>query len=148
METCEAREALKKWGNTRRTIDRLEAERRQFALDVAEARRTLKARELSGVPRSKRSTDLSDVAVQIENAQGVYAAQCRRINADIAEAIRVRNAVQDIIIQLSPPEMDVLTLRYREHMPWKTISQKTGYDEASARRLERQAVEFIKGEIL
>ena len=137
------RRILWQWANTTRTIERLEAERAYFRSMADEAHCMLKAQNLSGMPGSGRISDLSDVMEQIEKSAEMYARQCERINAEIADALRLRNAIQDFVSRLTPVQEKVITYRYRDGHEWQFIAIKMNYDEKSVRRIETQVVDLI-----
>lgn len=141
------RKMLWEWGNTMEKIKRLERER-AFYRDQADDRRiTLRSPSLTGMPRSGKHGDLSDVIVGIQREQAMYERQAERINAEIADALRLRNCMQQCIDRLSPLHEKIIGYRYSDGHNWQYIAMKTNYDEASVRRIDTQAVDAIMGMI-
>lgn len=135
------RRILWRWAGTREIITRLEEERAYFRARADEARCVLKAQRLTGMPAGGSISDLSDVMVHIEQSVDMYTRQAERINAEIAEALRLRNTVQDTVGALDPVQEKVIRYRYERRYSWKFTAIKMNYDERSARRIEAEAVD-------
>ena len=137
------RKMLWEWGNSIDKIKRLERER-MFYRDQADDRRvTLRSPSLTGMPRGGKHSDLSDVIVGVLREQEMYERQAERINAEIADVLRLRNCMQQCIDRLSPLQEKIIGYRYSDGHNWKYIAMKTNYDEASVRRIDTQAVDAI-----
>ena len=134
---------LWKWAGTKATIERLERERHYFKTRMDEAGDVLKAQQLSGMPGSGRISDLSDIMAQIEASANMYAAQAERINAEITEALRIRNMVEGFMRSLTPIQEKIVCYRYQDGYSWQFIGLKMAYDERSVRRIEEQAVDKL-----
>ena len=141
------RKMLWEWGNSIDKIKRLERER-MFYRDQADDRRvTLRSPSLSGMPRGGKYSDLSDVIVGVQREQEMYERQAERINAEIADVLRLRNCIQECIDRLSPLQEKIIAYRYSDGHNWQYIAMKTNYDEASVRRIDMQAVDAISNMI-
>lgn len=137
------RKMLWVWGNSIDKIKRLERER-MFYRDQADDRRvTLRSPSLAGMPRGGKHSDLSDVIVGVQREQEMYERQAERINAEIADVLRLRNCMQECIDRLSPLQEKIIGYRYSDGHNWQYIAMKTNYDEASVRRIDTQAVDAI-----
>lgn len=138
-----ARRILWRWANTTEVLQKLERERSFFRRMSDDARCMLKAQNLSGMPRGGKQSDISDIVVQVEKTERIYQEQCERINAEIEDVLRLRNAMQAIISNLTPIQERVITYRYKDGGSWQFIALKMNYDQASVRRIETQAVDYI-----
>lgn len=139
-----ARRILALWGQTHRIIKSLELTRAQYFADIAEARDTVRAKAVSGIHNHHRHADTSDVAVRIERAIERFSAESQRINDEVADILRINNAVQHVIFQLPPKQLNIIFKRYRENWKWDRIAYFVGLDASHARRLEREAVDFVR----
>ena len=90
-----ARKILWAWGNTLNRIERLEAYRRAFELFAEDARETLHAQSLSGMPRGGRSRDISDIVVKVTERAQKYEQEAQKVDVQIADALRLRSTVED-----------------------------------------------------
>lgn len=66
-----------------------------------------------------------------------------KIEAESADLIRLRNCMEEIVAKLSPIQEKIIAYRYVDGHSWQFIAMKTNYDESTARRIERQAIDFI-----
>lgn len=148
QERKAARKLLWRWGNYVSKINRLEEEHQEAQKWADNARETLHAQNLSGMPRSGKRTDLADVAASVERMEANYRKLVLQIEAETTDLIRLRNCMEELIAQLSPVQEKIITYRYIDSRSWQFIAFKTGYDESQARRIERQAVDFISDHIL
>lgn len=137
------RRLLWRWGSTMEDIGRLERERDALRLWAEDARRTLHAQRMDGLPRSGCSRDLGDVVGEAIDRAQMYAEQARRIDGEIAERLRLRNEIEDLLRQLPPVQGRVITCRYAGGHPWRYIAIQMNYDEGHVRRIETQAVDWI-----
>lgn len=146
-ERNSVRKMLWMWGNTVSKVKRLEQERAFYRSQADDRRITLRSPSLSGMPKGGKPSDLSDVIVSIQREQEMYEQQAERINAEIADALRLRNCMQQCIDQLTPLQAKIIAYRYSDGHNWQYIAMKTNYDEASVRRIDTQAVDAIMGMI-
>lgn len=137
------RKMLWQWGNTIRKVDQLERERAFYRNQADDRRITLRSPSLSGMPRGGKHSDLSDVIVGVMREQQMYERQADRIDAEIADALRLRNCMQECINRLTPLQEKIIAYRYSDGHNWQYIAMKTNYDEASVRRIDTQAVDAI-----
>lgn len=137
------RKMLWQWGNTIRKVDKLERERAFYRNQADDRRITLRSPSLSGMPRGGKHSDLSDVIVGVMREQQMYERQADRIDAEIADALRLRNCMQECINRLTPLQEKIIAYRYSDGHNWQYIAMKTNYDEASVRRIDTQAVDAI-----
>ena len=124
-------------------INRLHEERAWAAKWADDARETLKAQNLPGMPRSGGRTDLADVVAAAERMEKNYQNLIAKIEAESADLIRLRNCMEEIVARLSPIQEKIIAYRYVDGHSWQFIAMKTNYDESTARRIERQAIDFI-----
>lgn len=148
-ERLKKRDAMRRllwsWGNTADRIRRLETERAAFRLMADDARNTLKAQTLSGMPNGGQSSDLSDTVERVIDMAQRYDEQSAKIDAEITEAIRLRNCISDCMRMLEPAHEKVLAYRYMDGHGWQYIALKMNYDISSVHRIEAQAVDIIAG---
>lgn len=147
-ETCDnsrktARKVLWAWGHAFEEIARLEAERDAFRRWTADARDTLRTQNLTGTPRGTTRRDLADVVAEADRRTEMYDAQAKRIDEEIANCIRLRNVVEDLIAQLTPVQREVVTRRYRYGCEWNCIARKMNYGERTVRRIDDEVVDAI-----
>ena len=137
------RNMLWAWGNTLTRIKRLENERTAFREYADDARRTLRSPNMSGMPKGGKSSDLSDVIVAINKEVEMYDRQVRRINAEIEDAMQMRNCVEDCIVHLTPLQENVLTYRYVDGRSWRFVAMKLNYAEEYVKAVDTQAVDAM-----
>lgn len=143
QERKAARKLLWRWGNYVSKIKRLEEEHAEARKWADNARETLHAQNLSGMPRSGKRTDLADVVASVERMEANYRKLVLQIETESADLIRLRNCIEELVAQLNPMQEKIITYRYIDDRSWQFIAFKTGYDESQARRIERKAVDFI-----
>lgn len=134
---------LWRWGNYVSKINRLHEERGYAAKWADDARETLRAQNLTGMPRGGRKSDLADVVAAAERMERNYNNLIAKIEAESADLIRLRNCMEELVAQLSPIQEKVISYRYIDGHSWQFIAMKINYDESTARRFERQALDFI-----
>lgn len=132
-----------RWGNYVNKINRLEEERIEAQKWADNARETLHAQNLTGMPRSGKKTDLVDVYLSTERMEKNYRRLVEKIETETSDLIRLRNCIEELIAQLPPMQEKIIAYRYIDGHTWQFIAMKTRYDESQARRIERQAVDFI-----
>ena len=137
------RKLLWRWGNTMTALRRLEREREEAQRWANDARDTLRAQNLTGMPRCGRKNDLSDVVTEYMHRVEMYDDLVKQIDAEIAERIRLRNSIEGLVAQLTPMQEKVIGYRYIDGHAWRYIAMKMNYDEDHIKRVERQAVDFI-----
>ena len=137
------RKMLWQWGNTMEKIRKLERER-AFYRDQADDRRiTLRSPSLTGMPRGGKHSDLSDVIVGIQREQAMYERQAERINAEIADVLRLRNCMQQCIDRLSPLQEKIIAYRYSDGHNWQYIAMKLSYDVDYIKKLDARSMDDI-----
>ena len=137
------RRLLWRWGNTISALRRLEREREEAQKWANDARDTLRAQNITGMPRGGCKSDLSDVVAEYIHRVEMYDELVKQIDAEIAERIRLRNCIEALVAQLTPMQEKVICYRYIDGHAWRYIAMKMNYDEDHIMRVERQAVDFI-----
>lgn len=137
------RRLLWRWGNTISALRRLEREREEAQKWANDARDTLRAQNITGMPRGGRKSDLSDVVAEYIHRAEMYDDLVKQIDAEIAERIRLRNCIEALVAQLTPMQEKVICYRYIDGHAWRYIAMKMNYDEDHIMRVERQAVDYI-----
>ena len=149
QERKAARKLLWRWGNYVSKINRLEQERAAAQKWADDARETLRAQKLTGMPGgSGKKSDLADVVASVERMETNYRKLVQQVENESADLIRLRNCIEELVAQLDPIQEKIIAYRYIDGHSWQFIAMKTQYDESQARRIERQAVDFIAGHIL
>ena len=139
----ETRRALMRWGSTMEDIRRLERDRDALRQWAEDARCTLRGRRLDALPRGGGAHDLSDVVEQAMQRSEMYARQSQQIDGEIAERLKLRNAVEELVRRLPSVQERVIVYRYVERYPWRNIALRLNYDEGHVRRIETRAVDWI-----
>lgn len=137
------RRMLWHWGNTISALRKLECEREEAQRWANDARDTLRAQNLTGMPRGGRKSDLSDVVAEYIHRVEMYDDLVKQIDSEIAERIRLRNCIETLVAQLTPMQEKVICYRYIDGHAWRYIAMKMNYDEDHIMRVERQAVDYI-----
>ena len=137
------RRLLWRWGNTMTALRRLEREREEAQRWANDARDTLRAQNITGMPRGGRKSDLSDVVAEYIHRVEMFDDLVKQIDAEIAERIRLRNCIEALVAQLTPMQEKVICYRYIDGHAWRYIAMKMNYDEDHIMRVERQAVDYI-----
>lgn len=138
-----ARRMLWRWGNTIDHIRRLEAYRREFQAWADEARETLRAHRITGMPGSGKRGDLSDVLVRTLSRAEKYEREAKTIDAQIDDALRLRRAMDALLAGMSAEEEKIIAYRYIDGHRWTYISMKMNRDESGCRRIEQQVVDRV-----
>ena len=134
---------LWKWANYVTKTTRLNEELAWARMMRDDALDTLRAQNISGMPRGGGKSDLCDVVAAHERIADDYAQLVVKIEAEIADVFRLRNAVEELVAQLPALHEKIISYRYIDGHSWRWIAIKTNYDESQARRIERQAVDFV-----
>ena len=137
------RRLLWRWGNTISALRRLEREREEAQKWANDARDTLRAQNITGMPRGGRKSDLSDVVAEYIHRVEMFDDLVKQIDAEISERIRLRNCIEALVAQLTPMQEKVICYRYIDGHAWRYIAMKMNYDEDHIMRVERQAVDYI-----
>ena len=137
------RSILRIWGNTLYLLNRLEKEREAFRAWADDARITLRAYVMTGVPGGGRKSDLSDVIARYEARAEEFDAMERKADEERSKILRIKSAVDDVVAELEMAQRKVLEYRYIDGHGWQYIAMRMNYDERQVRRLETQAVDFI-----
>lgn len=95
------------------------------------------------MPGGGKRTDLADVVASVERMEENYRRLVKQIEAESADLIRLRNCMEELVSLLSPLQQKIIEYRYIDGHTWQFIAFKTCYDESQARRIEREAVDFI-----
>lgn len=141
------RRLLWQWGNTVVCVRRLEQERTAFWEMANDARQTLRSPDLSGMPRGGKTCDLSDVVERVMEESERYAQQVVKINAEIDDALRLRNCISDCVARLTPIQEKVVGYRYADGHSWRYIAMRMNYSEDNIRKIDAQAVDAISAMI-
>jgi len=153
-ERREARKATRKilwrWGNTINDINRLELERKSYKRWADDARDTLHAQNVDGMPRGSggNHSDLANVIENIIKRADMYDEQVKRIDAEIADRIRLRNTISELISKLTSAQETIISYRYIDGHSFQYIAMKTNYDIRTVQRIESDAVDIISKSIL
>lgn len=137
------RRILWQWGNWVQRINHLENERTSAERWVDDARITLHAQNLDGMPHGGKTTDLSNVVENIIEREAAYKSLLDSINASIADTIRLRDTIQRLVCQLTPLQEKIVTYRYIDGHSWNYIIIKTGMAESYIKKIESEAVDYI-----
>ena len=137
------RRLLWRWGNTITSLRRLEREREEAQKWANDARDTLRAQNITGMPGGGRKSDLSDVVAEYMRRVEMFDDLVKQIDAEIADRIRLRNCIEALVAQLTPMQEKVICYRYIDGHAWRYIAMKMNYDEDHIMRVERQAVDYI-----
>lgn len=137
------RKMLWQWGNTIRKVDQLERERAFYRNQADDRRITLRSPSLSGMPRGGKHSDLSDVIVGVMREQQMYERQADRIDAEIADALRLRNCMQECINRLTPLQEKIIAYRYSDGHNWQYIAMKLSYDVDYIKKLDARSMDDI-----
>lgn len=137
------RRMLWRWGNTMTALRRLEREREEAQKWANDARDTMRAQNITGMPRGGRKSDLSDVVAEYIHRVEMFDDLVKQIDAEIADRIRLRNCIEAMVAQLTPMQEKVICYRYIDGHAWRYIAMKMNYDEDHIMRVERQAVDYI-----
>ena len=100
------------------------------------------------MPRSGKRTDLADVVQTVERVERNYRSLVSRVEAEISDLIRLRNSMEELVAQLPTFQEKVISYRYVDGHSWRFIAMKLFCDEATARRHECSAVDFIAEHIM
>lgn len=141
------RKLLWAWGHAIDDIQRLEQEREAFWHWANDARDTLHAQKLNGMPRGGKSSDLADVIDEVVRRAEMYEAQVELIDNEIADRIRLRNRIEKLVAQLTPLQKKVAAYRYKDGFEWRYIARKINYSERAARRIDDRIVDKLSVEI-
>ena len=139
---------LRIWGNTLYLLNRLEKEREAFRTWANDARVTLQAYVISGMPSGgRKKTDLSDVIARYEARAEEFDAMERKTDEERAKILRIKSAIDDVVAELEMAQRKVLEYRYIDGHGWQYIAMRMNYDERQVRRLEAQAVDCISEKV-
>ncbi len=108
-----------------------------------DALETLHAQNVTGMPRGGGKSDIADVVAAHERLAADYSALVCKIESEIADLIRLRNAMEGLVAQMSSLQEKIIGYRYIDGHSWQWIAMKTNYDERNVRRIETQAVDFV-----
>lgn len=86
---------------------------------------------------------MADVVASVERMEANYRQLVFQVENESADLIRLRNCIEELVAQLEPIQEKIIAYRYVDGHTWQFIALKTQYDESQARRIERQAVDFI-----
>lgn len=100
------------------------------------------------MPRSGKQSDLSDVVQTVQRMERNYRDLVSHVEAESADLIRLRNSMEELVAQLPPFQEKVIFYRYVDGHSWRFIAMKLFCDEATARRHECQAVDFVAEHIM
>lgn len=90
-----------------------------------------------GMPKAKRTTDLSDYQVAVERIE-------QQINQERMRKVKRLKEVRETIESIEDAKAkDILTYRYIRGYPWKEIARLIGYDISWMFKIHKRAVEEI-----
>ena len=120
----------------------VEKEREAFRAWADDARITLRAYVMTGVPGGGRKSDLSDVIARYEARAEEFDAMERKTDEERSKILRIKSAVDDVVAELEMAQRKVLEYSYIDGHGWRYIAMRMNDDERQVRRLESQAVDF------
>ena len=146
MSRAAMRAMLWNWGHALSTVAGYEQEMRVLWHAVADARDTLGAQRLSGMPGAGEVSDPVLRAVmatqrRIEEYERGSGAMAQRIQS----RLELKNVVDECVARLSDVDQRVLTLRYKNGMSWLAISIKLSYSLSQVRYHDTRAVDALRG---
>ena len=84
---------------------------------------------LSGVPSSKKHSDISDIMVKLDDT-------LKMVRAAEDQALNTCAAIERIILNIPDGvDSDIIHMRYIEFETWDKIAEKTGYSEKHVYRI-------------
>ena len=90
-----------------------------------------------GMPKAKRTTDLSDYQAAVERIE-------QQINRELMRKIKRLKEVREAIEAVEDAKAkDILTYRYIRGYPWEEIARLMGYDISWVFKVHKRAVEEI-----
>ena len=134
------RRLLWKWGNTPYFIQRKEREVRQFQDAINDAYETLHAQQITDMPRGG-SMGASSVERAVEAAEHrieQYEIALAAINREIAQALALKQAIDEVVAELDAVDQKILTMRYVDEHQWSYIGLRLTYDERWVRSKEHK----------
>ncbi len=138
------RRMLWDWGHALDGIARLEDELHCFSVWAEDARDTLKAQKLSGMPGGGGTgNSVSDAVEELERRREMYVEAAQHSSREISAILRRKVLIDDMVAALPEIQKRVLELRYIDGHRWTYIALKLHYDESSVRRLEAAAVTVL-----
>ena len=139
------RRMLWDWGHALDGIARLEDELHCFSVWAEDARDTLKAQKLSGMPGGGGTgNSVSDAVEELERRREMYLKAARAASAEISEILQRKVLIDGMVEGLSLIQKRIIELRYIDGHRWTYISLKLHYDESSVKRLEAAAVTALE----
>lgn len=144
LSRAEARRLLSKWGGTDAYIRRQHAIIEDRRADMQSAL-SLRCQNLDGMPHGGQVTDpTARAAEQLLHLTERYAEAVETAERRIADALDLKDAVDEALDLLSERQVRVLEYRYRGGRSWTWIGRMLGCDTDSARRIERKAVDRLR----
>ena len=97
---------------------------------------------LSGMPRSGRTTDGMDIVAKIVDMKEKYYAKLGRL-------LEIRDEAEDLLAQLGNEERVIIRYKYIDGMSNAKIAERINYSEATVKRRIKRAMKFMEanGEI-
>ena len=92
---------------------------------------------LSGVPSSKKHSDISDIMVKLDDT-------LKMVRAAEDQALNTCAAIERIILNIPDGvDSDIIHMRYIEFETWDKIAEKTGYSEKHVYRIHNRILEKL-----
>jgi len=92
---------------------------------------------LSGVPSSKKHSDISDIMVRLDDT-------LKMVRAAEDQALNTCAAIERIILNIPDGvDSDIIHMRYIEFEAWDKIAEKTGYSEKHVYRIHNRILEKL-----
>lgn len=136
MTRDEMRLNLVRWGSSIDTISKLEADLRSYRQWADDARNTLKAASLTGMPGGGVRKDMTDIVIEVMRRADMYDEEIKRIGERIGQAVEHKRKIDALIERLNEQERMIVHMRYADKLGWKDISEKIGYSEDRARHID------------
>ena len=135
-ELYAARQMLWAWGDSLQRIRRLEAEKRDFVRFARDARDTLRAQSLDGLPKSTRPRDLSDTVANIMTTAEKYDAAIQKIDQQIADVLRIREIIDEFLRGCTSLEINIVEYRYLDKYRWADVERLVRLTNTRCRQIE------------
>lgn len=146
------RRLLKRWGAAAQMCRRKQEEIAEYN-GLINATYGLHAQQYSGMPHGGEvSNPTAMTAEQADKLREAYQRRIADIADDIAELMDFCAAIDGLLLDLPEDQQRVIDLRYRrfnntQHNLWVRVARLAGMSEATARRMEHEAVNALSKEI-
>ena len=137
------RRLLYRWGMTWIAVQEKQFHRDMLKKEIEDSYDTVKAIIIDGMPKGKgvKASGVEGGLASAERQRKGYVELSEILSRQIAEEMRFKLAIDDLIKELSKNERDVIRMRYRDNMKPANIARAIHYTERHVARLEYRAVE-------